>query len=174
MSLPQRLRSYLKVRAARRGTTTYRDLAKALELDPPNAIHRVTEALEVLMHEDHEDGAPLIAALVVSKARSGVPAPGFFTLGAFAGRLRRTRCRAGGRGRTTPEKSRAPGATGAANRHTEPTAPLRHGEEAPMFAARSAHGSSAEGETGIFRWCRIRTLVNVAQSMQRSRSEMSV
>ncbi len=31
-----------------------------------------------------------------------------------------------------------------------------------MFAARSAHGSSAEGKTGIFRWCRIRTLVNVA------------
>ncbi len=46
MSLPQRLRSYLKVLAARRETITYRDLAKALELDPPNAIHRVTEAVE--------------------------------------------------------------------------------------------------------------------------------
>ncbi len=86
MSLPQRLRSYLKVRAARRGTTTYRDLAKALELDPPNVIHQVTEALEVLMHEDHEDGAPFIAALVVSKARSGVPAPGFFQLAGSPGR----------------------------------------------------------------------------------------
>ncbi len=86
MSLPQRLRSHLKVLAARRETTTYRDLAKALELEPPNAVHRVTEALEVLMHEDHEDGAPFIAALVVSKARSGVPAPGFFQLARSLGR----------------------------------------------------------------------------------------
>ncbi len=71
MSLPQRLRSHLKVLAARRETTTYRDLAKALE---------------VLMHKDHEDGAPFIAALVVSKARSGVPAPGFFQLARSLGR----------------------------------------------------------------------------------------
>ncbi len=65
MSLPQRLRSHLRVLASRRETTTYRDLARALELQPPNAIHQVTEALEVLMHEDHEDGAPFIAALDV-------------------------------------------------------------------------------------------------------------
>ncbi len=86
MGLPRRMRSYLKDLASSRGTIGYRDLAKALELDPPNVIRQVTEALEVLMHEDHEDGAPLIAALVVSKARSGVPAPGFFQLARSLGR----------------------------------------------------------------------------------------
>ncbi len=86
MGLSERVRSHLKVLASRRETITYRDLAKALELEPPNTIHRVTEALEALIHEDHEDGAPLIAALVVSKARSGVPAPGFFRLARSLGR----------------------------------------------------------------------------------------
>ncbi len=86
MGLPRRMRSYLKDLASSRGTIAYRDLAKALELDPPNVIHQVTEALEVLIHEDHENGAPLIAALVVSKARSGVPAPGFFQLARSLGR----------------------------------------------------------------------------------------
>ncbi len=86
MALSERVRSHLRVLASRRETITYRDLAKALELQPPNTIHRVTEALEVLIHEDHEDGAPLIAALVVSKVRGGVPAPGFFQLARSLGR----------------------------------------------------------------------------------------
>ena len=35
-------------------------------------------ALETLIEEDAERDHPLIAALVISKARGGLPAPGFF------------------------------------------------------------------------------------------------
>jgi hypothetical protein len=64
-------------------------LAKALQILPPHAIHRMTEALERLMGEDAAAGRPFIAALAISKARGGLPAPGFFDcarrLGRFAG-----------------------------------------------------------------------------------------
>ena len=86
MGLPERIRAYLTELARRRDTITYRDLAKALEVQPPNTIRQVAEALEVLMQEDHVNGAPFIAALVVSKVRNGLPAPAFFS---FARSLRR-------------------------------------------------------------------------------------
>ena len=57
---------------------TYRALAKALKLVPPHTIHQVTITLEKLIEEDAESGHPLIASLVISKARGGLPAPGFF------------------------------------------------------------------------------------------------
>jgi hypothetical protein len=68
---------------------TYKELADRLALAPPYMIHRITEALERLMDEDAAAGRPLLAAFAVSKARSGVPARGFFlkaqTLGLFSG-----------------------------------------------------------------------------------------
>ena len=57
---------------------TYQALAKVLHLSPPNTIHQLTVALECLIDEDAAAARPLIAALVVSKARGGLPAPGFF------------------------------------------------------------------------------------------------
>ena len=48
-SLPKRVREHLKELARRRETITYRDLAKGLEVQPPNTIHQVADALEVLM-----------------------------------------------------------------------------------------------------------------------------
>ena len=80
MGLPERIRGYLTELARRRETITYRDLAKALEVQPPNTIHQVTNALEVLMQEDRANGAPFLAAMVVSKIRNGLPAPAFFSL----------------------------------------------------------------------------------------------
>lgn len=59
---------------------TYRSLAQSLALAPPNTIHQLTNALEVLMREDTAAGEPMIAALVVSRWRGGLPAPGFFEL----------------------------------------------------------------------------------------------
>jgi hypothetical protein len=44
---------------------------------PPHSIHQVTEALERLMEEDAAADRPFIAALVISKTRDGLPAPGF-------------------------------------------------------------------------------------------------
>jgi NFU1 iron-sulfur cluster scaffold homolog, mitochondrial len=82
------LRTCLQNMAAAGLTITYGGLAKLLELSPPNTIHQITVALERL-EEDAEAGRPFIAALVLSKARGGLPAVGFFdcarSLGRFAG-----------------------------------------------------------------------------------------
>jgi hypothetical protein len=67
----------------------YGELARRLHLNPPQTIHRLTEALERPMEEDAAAGRPLLAALAVSKTRRGLPGPGFFlkaqTLGIFSG-----------------------------------------------------------------------------------------
>ena len=84
-----RLRAFLENVAKRRIPIPYRELAEALQISPPHSIHRVTEALERLMEEDAAADRPFIAALVISTARGGLPAPGFFDcarrLGRFAG-----------------------------------------------------------------------------------------
>jgi hypothetical protein len=76
--LNTRVRAFLERVARRRVPITYQELAKALQLSTPNTIHQLTAALEYLMEEDAAAGRPLIAALVISKARGGLPAPGFF------------------------------------------------------------------------------------------------
>jgi hypothetical protein len=84
-----RVRAFLETVAQRRTSITYQELAEALQVPPPHAIHQVTEALERLMEEDAAADRPFIAALAISKARGGLPAPGFFDcarrLGRFAG-----------------------------------------------------------------------------------------
>ena len=88
-ALARRLRAYLQTRATLRLPITYRDAAQALLLSPPNTIHQLTEALEQTMAEDAASDRPFIAAMVISKTRGGLPAPGFFDsaarLGRFAG-----------------------------------------------------------------------------------------
>jgi hypothetical protein len=86
-ALARRLRVHLQARAALRLSTTYRDAAQAMLLSPPHTIHQVTEALEQLMAEDAAAGRPFIAAMVVSKWRNGLPAPGFFECAAWLGRF---------------------------------------------------------------------------------------
>ena len=73
-TLAESVRTHLKGFARRRETITYRDLAIAHDVQPPNTIHQVADALEVLMREDQENEAPFLAALVVSKVRNGLPA----------------------------------------------------------------------------------------------------
>lgn len=72
------IRAYLCEKAGQSNPITYQALTKNLRVLPPNTIHQVTVALECLMEEDAAADRPLIAALVVSKARAGLPAPGFF------------------------------------------------------------------------------------------------
>jgi NFU1 iron-sulfur cluster scaffold homolog, mitochondrial len=85
----RQLRTCLQNMAAAGLTITYGGIANLLELSPPNTIHQITVALERLMEEDAEAARPFIAALVVSKARGGLPAAGFFDcarrLGRFTG-----------------------------------------------------------------------------------------
>ena len=86
MTMPNLMRAHLRGLTKERATITYRDLANALGLQPPNTIHQVTEVLEDLMREDHESGVPALTALVVSKVGNGLPAPGFFQLAHALGR----------------------------------------------------------------------------------------
>ena len=57
---------------------TYNALAATANMTGPHKIHRLTLWLEQLMAEDHYDNRPFRAAVVISKARGGLPAPGFF------------------------------------------------------------------------------------------------
>ena len=77
-NLAQRVRTHLRRIAGQTSPISYQALAKTLELTPPNTIHQLALALEHLIEEDAAAGKPLIAALVISKVRGGLPAPGFF------------------------------------------------------------------------------------------------
>lgn len=87
--LKERLRQALIDQAQTGNPTTYRELANRLGLEPPNTIHRITEALESLMEDDVAAGRPVLSAICISKTRTGIPARGFFlaaeALGLFSG-----------------------------------------------------------------------------------------
>ena len=59
-------------------TATYQEVARALGLQPPQTIFRLTQALEHTMTADAAAGRPLRAAVVVSRTGNGQPATGFF------------------------------------------------------------------------------------------------
>ena len=86
-TIASRLRKLLQKIAERQVPITYQELVKALGLTPPNTIHQVAKALEHLMAEDAATDRPFIAAMVTSKARGGLPAPGFFDCAARLGRF---------------------------------------------------------------------------------------
>jgi len=86
-TLARRLRAHLQALATLRLPIIYREAAKGLLLTPPNTIHQLTEALEQLMAEDAAADRPFIAAMVISKWRGGLPAPGFFDCAARLGRF---------------------------------------------------------------------------------------
>jgi hypothetical protein len=72
------LRRALRPLGAMGATLTYAQVAAALDVPPPHRIHRVALALERLMAGDAAAGRPPLAAVVVGRARGGLPAPGFF------------------------------------------------------------------------------------------------
>ena len=86
-TVARRLRAHLQAIATQRLPITYQEAAKGLLLSPPNTIHQVTEALEQIMAEDAAAMRPFIAAMVISKTRGGLPAPGFFDCAARLGRF---------------------------------------------------------------------------------------
>ncbi len=59
---------------------TYAEMAGQLELEPPHTIHRTAMMLEELMRAQAQRGEPHLASFVISRARGGLPAPGFFAL----------------------------------------------------------------------------------------------
>lgn len=61
-----------------RRTLTYLEVADALAMPGPQRIHKTARLIEILLKRDVEAGRPPRAALVTSRARTGLPAPGFF------------------------------------------------------------------------------------------------
>lgn len=86
-ALALRIRAHLCQIVGQGTPITYQVLARAMELSPPNTIHQITVALERLIGEDAAAARPLIAALVISKARDGLPALGFFDCAQRVGRF---------------------------------------------------------------------------------------
>ena len=82
----KQLRQHLAAMPESELPMTYQALALALALPTPHSIHRLVQALELTMAEDAHAQRPFIAALVISRARGGLPAPGFFDLAARLGR----------------------------------------------------------------------------------------
>jgi len=105
-ALAARLRPELERLAATRTTISYRDLAAHAGLEPPGAIRRLAAALERLMDEDAAAGQPFLAAVVVSRARPGLPAPGFFEHAAALGRFTHSDDDAAQRGQHATELER--------------------------------------------------------------------
>jgi len=73
-----KLRSVLEHARRERRTMTYLQAADAIGIEPPRRIHKLARLVEVLLQQDVEARRTPIAALVVSRARAGLPAPGFF------------------------------------------------------------------------------------------------
>jgi hypothetical protein len=57
---------------------TYAGLAEAARIPGPHRIHKLTSWLEQLAALDNQMGQPIRSALVISRSRDGLPAPGFF------------------------------------------------------------------------------------------------
>lgn len=85
-TLADRVRAYLCGLLPQDAPVTYQALAKTLQVPPPNTISQLTVALEDLITEDAAAGHPLIAAMVISRLRGGLPAPGFFESARRSGR----------------------------------------------------------------------------------------
>ena len=68
----------LAVAMKNRTLITYVDLAEAAAIPTPHRINKLSGWLESTMDDDHAQSMPLRAAWVISRARGGLPAPGFF------------------------------------------------------------------------------------------------
>ena len=75
-------RAEMALASARRAgrIVTYAEMADAADIPAPQRIHKLTLWLEATMRQDHAAGQPMRAALVISRNRNGLPAPGFFLL----------------------------------------------------------------------------------------------
>jgi hypothetical protein len=81
--LKEHLRQALIDQAQTGNSTTYKELADRLGLEPPRTIHRIVETPEIFMEDNVAAGRPMLAALCVSKIRPGIPARGFFSVARF-------------------------------------------------------------------------------------------
>ena len=80
-----RLRAILEQARLERKTLTYLQAADAVGVEPPQRIHKLSRLVEILLKQDVDAGRAPLSALVVSRVRGGLPAPGFFDRAARLG-----------------------------------------------------------------------------------------
>ncbi|HKL51937.1 MAG TPA: hypothetical protein VJ908_12290 [Wenzhouxiangellaceae bacterium] len=80
-----RLRAVLEQARRENRTVTYLQAADATGIEPPQRIHQLARLVEILLKQDVAAGRVPLAALVVSRVRGGLPAPGFFDRAARLG-----------------------------------------------------------------------------------------
>jgi hypothetical protein len=80
------VRAFLEALPPDSPSVGYAQLADALDVSPPHRVGQVARALEITMGEDAAAGRPFLAALVLGRARDGLPAPGFYDRAAALGR----------------------------------------------------------------------------------------
>ena len=80
------VRAFLEALPPDSPSVAYAQLADALDVSPPHRVGQVARALEITMGEDAAAGRPFLAALVVGRARGGLPARGFYDRAAALGR----------------------------------------------------------------------------------------
>ena len=68
----------LAAAAAAARLITYAELADAAGISGKNRINRLTAWLEARLEAEVRDGGPMLSARVISRARGGLPSPGFF------------------------------------------------------------------------------------------------
>ena len=68
----------LAVAMQNRTLITYAELADAAVIPAPHRINKLSVWLETTMDRDCAKSMPIRAAWVISRARGGLPAPGFF------------------------------------------------------------------------------------------------
>lgn len=74
----QRAAMALAAAATAEKLVTYAELADAAGITGRHRINRLTEWLEQELAREVRSGARLLTARVISRARGGLPAPGFF------------------------------------------------------------------------------------------------
>lgn len=74
----QRAKMALATAAAGDRLVTYAELADAAGINGRHRINRLTGWLEAELEREVASGQPLLTARVISRARGGLPAPGFF------------------------------------------------------------------------------------------------
>ena len=72
------IRGILDQLAIKQSTISYKSLADCVGITSPGQIKKITDILETLIIEDHNENRPLIGALVTG--RNGLPGRGFFQL----------------------------------------------------------------------------------------------
>ncbi|MEC8262888.1 MAG: hypothetical protein VX017_06200 [Pseudomonadota bacterium] len=68
----------LSAAAAAERLVTYAELADAAGISGRHRINRLTAWLETQLEREVKEGTRLLSARVISRARGGLPAPGFF------------------------------------------------------------------------------------------------